>query len=127
MDRHQLIALLADGGSADAMCRDALRHSADFTIADGAMPASHFARIYDRRERHCRERGIATLGFREGVEHLQDARDQVVRLGWVKVTDPGYHFQLFLTEDLSAVIACIGVDQAHQARRDDAPGLTASA
>ncbi|MBG6067009.1 hypothetical protein [Micromonospora ureilytica] len=126
MDRHQLIALLAGGGSAYAMCRDALHDGADFTIANGAMPATHFARIYDRRKRHCQERGIATLGFRQGVERLQNARNHAVRLGWVKVANPDYHFQLFLTEDLSAVIACIGVDQAHQVRRDDGPELTSS-
>jgi hypothetical protein len=75
------------------------------------MPASHFARIYDRRERHCRQHGISTLGFRQGVERLQDARDQPVRLGWVNVTGPSYHFQLFFTDDLATVVACIGVDQ----------------
>ncbi|WP_433357168.1 hypothetical protein ACQPYV_09310 [Micromonospora saelicesensis] len=116
VDRHQLTALLVGGGSADAMCRHALHRGAAFTIAEGAMPASHLAQVYDRRERHCRAREIVTLGFREAVERLQDARDQVVRLGWVSTTEPRYHFQLFLTEDLSAVIACVGVDQA---RRND--------
>ncbi|MGC4797223.1 hypothetical protein ACLQ3H_24355 [Micromonospora saelicesensis] len=127
MERHRLIALLTGKGSADAMCRNALDRGADFTITDGALPASHYARIYDRRERHCRQRGIATLSFRQGVERLHEATDQPVRLGWVKVTDPDHHFQLFFTDDLSAVVACIGIGQRFRhSNGDDGPGLTSS-
>ncbi|TDB78419.1 hypothetical protein [Micromonospora sp. KC721] len=111
MDRHRLIVLLTGKGNPDALCRDALDRGANFTIAAGALPASHYARIYDRRERHCRQHGIATLGFGRGVERLHDATDQPVRLGWVEGKDPNYHFQLFFTDDLSAVVACIGIDQ----------------
>ena len=36
------------------------------------------------------------------------------------VDDPPYHFQLFLNEELTSVIACLGVDQdpayRHKAR-----------
>ncbi|MEU8006288.1 hypothetical protein AB0B66_34460 [Catellatospora sp. NPDC049111] len=57
------------------------------------------------------------LGFREAVDRLDELGDQPLRLGQVAVLSPPYHFLLFLTADLSAVVACIGVDQQHQAGR----------
>jgi hypothetical protein len=116
VERHRLMTLLAGPGEANEVCRDALDNGAAFTITTAASPASHFVPIYRRRERHCRREGIATLGFDQAVERLEAAQDQPVRLGWVHVTEPPYYFQLFLADDLSTVLSCIGVDQAQQER-----------
>lgn len=120
VERQRLMALLAGPGEANEVCRGALRRGAAFTITAAASPASHFVPIYRQRERHCRREGIATLGFDQAVERLEAAQEQPVRLGWVHVTEPPYYFQLFLADDLSTVLSCIGVDQAQ--RGDVAPG-----
>jgi len=119
MGRSQLVAMLG-GSDAGVLCQQALENGATFTVHHGAMPATHYAVIYARRERLCRQRGISSVGFRQAVEDLQLAGDQAVCLGWVDTVDPPYHFQLFLNEDLSAIVACLGVDTSrgdrHQTR-----------
>lgn len=114
VDRHRLIALLAGTSEANEVCRNALHQGATFTITAAALPASHFVPIYKQREQHCRREGIATLGFDQAVERLQAAQDRPLRLGWVHITEPPYYFQLFLADDLSSVLSCIGIDQAQQ-------------
>jgi len=73
--------------------------------------------IYARRDRHTRQRSIPTLGFTQAVDDLRAHGDDLVRLGAVDLDDPPYHFQLFLNEDATAVIACLGVDQSWNPRR----------
>jgi hypothetical protein len=62
-------------------------------------------------------RAIPTLGFADAVSALAIQGDEPVRLGAVDTADPPYHFQLFLDEAGTVVIACLGVDQSHAARR----------
>ncbi|MFG3701674.1 hypothetical protein ACGF5C_27745 [Micromonospora sp. NPDC047620] len=83
-------------------------------IDSDPLPASHMVRIYRRRERHIKARGVSSLGFAEAVQALTDAGHLPLRLGSVAAADPPYHFQIFLSADASTVVACLGVDQAHR-------------
>ncbi|MET8351183.1 MULTISPECIES: hypothetical protein [unclassified Micromonospora] len=115
MERGQLISLLGGQTASFAACRQALERGASFTLWDGLLPARHFAGIYKRRERHTREAGIPTVGFAEAVMTLGALEDELLQIAGVRQTDPPYYFQLFLTADPFAVVACIGVDQQHHA------------
>lgn len=117
MERVQLISLLTDRDGAFEACRVAVERGASFDVFDGSLPASHFAEIYRGRQIHTRERGIPTVGFAEAVEVLYALRERPLRVGRVRLSDPPYYFQLFLSADESAVVACIGVDHQHQAQR----------
>jgi hypothetical protein len=72
---------------------------------------------YRRRASYTEQVGIPTLGFSTAVQALHQYGDQPVRLGAVDVDDPPYHFQLFLDNELTSVIACLGVDQDPAHRR----------
>ncbi|MET8307936.1 hypothetical protein [Micromonospora sp. NPDC005173] len=117
MERAELFSLLVDDSPAHEACRRALEEGSPFRIDDDLVPADNLARTYRRRQAHTRERGIPTRGFVAAVETLHALGEQPLRLGRVNQSDPPYHFQLFLAADGTSVLACIGVDQQHQARR----------
>ncbi|MEV4412929.1 hypothetical protein [Catellatospora sp. NPDC049609] len=112
MERDRLIQLLSEDAGAFSYCRQALQAGANFRVFDAHPPvaANHFANVYAGRERRMRAAGTPTLGFPDAVQRLRDLGDQPLQLGEVGVASPAYHFQLFLTGDLSAVVACLGVD-----------------
>lgn len=110
VNRAHLAGLLERDSEAYTACRRAVLDGATIWISETGQPASTFARIYARRQRTTRQSGIPTLGFPAAVQELHDRREQLVRLAAVDVEDPPYHFQLFLNDDGSAVLACIGVD-----------------
>ena len=64
---------------------------------------------------HTVAEGIPTLGFSEAVASLRGMGTQPVQLGQVTVEDPPYLFMLFLADDASSVVACLGIDQQHRA------------
>lgn len=111
MDRDLLVQLLGDENEAFTACRQSLVAGARFWVSDHTQPASGLARTYQRRARHTEQTGIPTLGFSTAVRALHKHGEQSVRLGAVDVDDPPYHFQLFLDEDLTSIVACLGVDQ----------------
>jgi hypothetical protein len=118
VDRDSLAGLLAAGqGEAYEACLEQVRRGARFVIYDGASPASHYQHIYRRREQHTRRHGLPTVGFRETVERLRDLGEQPVVLGAVDVAFPPYHYQLFVSADLSTMVGCLGVDQEFQFTR----------
>ena len=120
MDRGLLAQLLGGENEAFTACRRFVVAGARLWVSDQAQPASEFARTYQRRASHIELVGIPTLGFSVAVQALHQYGEQPVRLGAVDVDDPPYHFQLFLNEELTSVIACLGVDQdpayRHKAR-----------
>jgi hypothetical protein len=115
VERVQLISLLVGQTASFAACREALEGGASFGFGAGLLPARHYAAIYKRRERHTRQAGIPTVGFAEAVKTLDSLEGEPLQIAAVRQTDPPHYFQLFLTADRSAVVACIGVDQQHQA------------
>ena len=111
MDRDLLIQLLGDEQEAYNACRRYVAAGARVWVSDDAQPASGLASTYQRRAGHISQTGIPTLGFSAAVHALCEYGEQPVRLGAVDVDDPPYHFQLFLDENLTSVVACLGVDQ----------------
>ena len=89
---------------------------ASFWISPTAQPAAPLAGIYGVREAHTRRIGLETLGFAAAVEALRARGQDLVRLGAVDLDEPLYHFQVFLDEPLTAVVACLGVDQGWRHR-----------
>jgi hypothetical protein len=120
MDRDRLTQLLDRDGEAFVACRRAVLAGASFWVTDHTQTASIFAAIYARRDRHTRERGIETLGFTRAVDDLRACGEEPVCVGAVDLDDPPYHFQLFLNEDATAVVACLGVDQSWKTPRHPA-------
>ena len=116
VDRARLIGMVGETDEARRRCRQALEGGARFAVWDDALPATHLARTYSRRERLSRTRGTPSVGGREAVDFLQLAEDLPICIGFVETADSIHRFQLFLAEDLSGVVACIYLDRSHRHR-----------
>jgi hypothetical protein len=114
VDRDRLAQLLDRDGETFAACRRAVLAGARFWATERTQPASALVALYARHDRPTRRRGIPTLGFTQAVDDLRARGDDPVRVGAVDIEDPPYHFQLFLNEDATAVVACLGVDQSRK-------------
>jgi len=110
MERNQLAELLDGPGYADCACRHALLHGAAFLVWKGSAAADRMVPAYERRRRRAAAEGMATLGFPEALLVLRALGTQQVRLGQVTLLDNTYRFMLFLAADLSAVVACLGIE-----------------
>jgi hypothetical protein len=111
VDRDLLVRLLGGGDEAFSACRQSVVAGARFWVSGDAQPASGLAVIYQRRAEHIEQVGIPTLGFSAALHALHEYGERQVRLGAVDVDNPPYHFQLFLDENLTSIVACLGVDQ----------------
>jgi hypothetical protein len=112
MEREALLRLLAEEpGAAFQACRAAIRAGAEYVVWDHTLPADQLARSYLRRAQHMAKIGNPMLGSAEAIDVLQTSGDRPLRVGEAKIENPPTHFQLFLTEDASRVVACIGIDQ----------------
>jgi hypothetical protein len=121
VDRDVLVQLLDGGREAFSACRQSVLAGGRVWVSDDVQPASGLARIYRRRAGHTQRRGVPTLGFSAAVQALHDYGERQVRLGAVDVDDPPYHFQLFFDENLTSIVACLGVDQdpGHRVMAED--------
>ncbi|WP_328439786.1 hypothetical protein OG828_25600 [Streptomyces sp. NBC_00457] len=108
MERELLERLLAGEDETYFAALAALRSDASYVVWDGAASAESLARVYERRLRHTRRRGIETSGLERAVQSLGQY-DQPVRLGQIRAADGVWVFMLFLTEDGSGLVACTGV------------------
>jgi hypothetical protein len=108
---EHLLSLLDAENEVSAACRQALLNGARWRVHTPLVPAPQLAWIYEIREAQLREAGTATLGFAAAVEVLHSHGQRPVRLGEVKPKNSPYHFQLFLDEDLTTLLACAGTDR----------------
>lgn len=111
MDRARLVRLLDSEDEAIVACRRAVADGAPFWISPTCQPASGLAATYTRRERLNRRVGVPQMGFSQAVDSLRGMADQPTHVAAVDSQNPPYHFQLFLNQDLTAVMACLGVDR----------------
>jgi len=109
--------MLTEPTDAFAACRRAVLAGARYSVTSQPGPASRLAEIYALREEGTHLRGVATIGFIETVNRLRDRDEEPVRVAAVDTDDPPYHFQLFLDEHATAVLACFGVDQSWNPNR----------
>jgi hypothetical protein len=117
VERSELAQLLDTSTYAWGACRHALLEGAAFIVWEGSVPASRLLPAYERRAMRAVADGIPTIGFAEAVASLRSIGNQPVQLGQVTVADPPYLFMLFLANDPSTVVACLGIDQQHQTDR----------
>lgn len=111
MDRTRLAELLDEDGTAFARCREAVLSGARYSVSESSQPAAQFEEIYRGRDAHTRSIGLPTVGFADALRGLRAHGDRLVHVGAVDAADPPYHFVFFLDEDLTAVVACLGVDK----------------
>lgn len=91
-------------------CLKALEDGARFEIWENDVLTAALANIYSQRARRMREKSQPTLGISEALEALESCDLAAVNIGFVDDRPRGgYYFQLFLTTDLSDVVACFGV------------------
>jgi hypothetical protein len=109
------VELLDGPGDAGNACRHALLDGAAFLVWKGSAAADGMVPAYERRRRAAAE-GVATLGFPEALVALRAMGTQQLRLGQVALLDNTYRFMLFLAADLSAVLACFGIESKRYSR-----------
>ncbi|MFJ9075617.1 hypothetical protein ACIRO3_10215 [Streptomyces sp. NPDC102278] len=129
MERDQLLQLLVGDDEASKAALAALAEGDDFVVwEDGTLSSETQARRYANRRGSLRRRGIETLGLERAVQLFRE-RDQPLRLGKITSVDRSRVFMLFLTEDGSALVACIGGHRPdeHPPRQEfGRPGQTSS-
>ncbi|MEU6648641.1 hypothetical protein ABZ904_04125 [Streptomyces sp. NPDC046900] len=108
MERVQLERLLDGGDETSLAALAALRAGASHVVWDGTTSAESLAKIYGRRLRLTRRKGIETSGLERAVQGL-DLYGRPVRLGQIRTADGSWIFMLFLDEDGSTLVACTGV------------------
>ncbi|MFJ2748781.1 hypothetical protein [Streptomyces sp. NPDC087297] len=108
MERHELMRLLAGDDAASKAALAALAQGADYVVWEGVgLSSEDYARGYESRRRSFQRRGIELLGWERGVQLLRE-RTQPIRTGKITAVDSSWSYQLFLTEDGSELVACIG-------------------
>ena len=112
MDRDTLARLLDSDAEAFVACRQGLLAGASYVVWEPSQPAANLARIYAMRLATTQKNGTETIGFADAVDELRAHGDTPVRIGAVDIDEPPYHFQLFLDEHATAIVACLGVDQS---------------
>lgn len=108
MEREQLERLLGGDDETSLAARAVLSAGASHVVWEGTVPTESLARVYGRRLRHTRRKGIETTGLERAVQRL-DRHGRPVRLGQIRAADGSWIFMLFLNQDGSALVACTGV------------------
>ena len=111
MERTELAQLFDTSDTASGACRHALLGGADYIVWEDPVPADRILPAYERRALRTVAAGVPTVGFAEAMASLRRIGTQPVRLGQVTGTDPPFLYMLFLTDDASTVVACLGIDQ----------------
>lgn len=86
MERHVLMRLLAGDDEASAAALAVLQGGATYVVWDRTVPAERHARVYARRLRHVRLKGIEPLGLERPVELLRQ-HGRPVRGGMIESAD----------------------------------------
>ncbi|MER7513636.1 hypothetical protein ABTX82_35720 [Streptomyces lavendulae] len=108
MERHELMQLLAGGDAVSKAALAALVDGGEYVIWEETELSSDVrARAYESRRRSYQRRGIETMGLERGVQLLRE-HARPVRTGKITSVDGSWIFQLFLTEEGSDLVACIG-------------------
>lgn len=110
MEREQLERLLGGDDETSSAVRAALRLGASHVVWDGTVPTEPLARVYGRRLKHTRRKGIETSGLERAVQDLAE-HGGPVRLGQIRTADGSWVYMLLLDQDGSALVACTGVRQ----------------
>ncbi|MFE5811596.1 hypothetical protein [Streptomyces sp. NPDC056491] len=108
MEWHELMRLLVGDDAVSKAALAALVDGGEYVIWEETELSSEIrARAYESRRRSYQRRGIETMGLERGVQLLRE-HAQPIRAGKITTVDGSWIFQLFLTEDVSNLVACIG-------------------
>ncbi|KOG52701.1 hypothetical protein ADK75_16035 [Streptomyces virginiae] len=108
MERHELMRLLAGDDAASKAALASLADGADYVVwEDVGLSSEVYAQGHESRRRSYQRRGLETLGLERAVQLLRE-HAQPVHTGRITAVDSSWIFQLFLTEDGSELVACIG-------------------
>jgi hypothetical protein len=105
-NRESVIDALTSDEPADAACRAALLSGAIFAASDQPVDSAELLTIYSRRERHLRERSIATIGLDTAVDRLETHGGPVAV---VDVHARDFNFVIWLDPVKPVVISCLAV------------------
>jgi hypothetical protein len=123
MTTEHLGELLAEAGTeACTLAREALTAGTAAEFPDSAGAAWAARSHYGRRERGSRRAGQGSVDFETALRAL--GAYPGVALTQAQIDDRArerYFFEVFLTPDLSRVIACFGVARAQESPAPDAP------
>ncbi|MFJ6121648.1 hypothetical protein [Streptomyces sp. NPDC092129] len=108
MTRDDLADMLGEQTAACGPARDALIAGGAFVVWDGLLPADRLAYAYRVRLRHTLMRGHTVEGLAATVGILEQAGDELLRIGRIDAVDKSLVFTLFLNSAATAVVACIG-------------------
>ncbi|MEV6400798.1 hypothetical protein AB0M39_39500 [Streptomyces sp. NPDC051907] len=110
MERDELRQAFAVESTVNSQAESALAAGAPFEIWPGRMPAARLHHTYARRLRRLQKLERPSLGFEEAVASLAKIGNQELLVGFIDDRKRGgYRFIVFLSADLTQVIACIGL------------------
>ncbi|WP_316750991.1 hypothetical protein [Streptomyces herbicida] len=108
MTRDDLADMLGEQTGACGPARDALIAGGAFVVWDGLLPADRLAHTYRVRLRHTLRRGHTVEGLAATVGILEQAGEELLRIGCIDAVDKSFAFTLFLNAAATAVVACAG-------------------
>ncbi|MFE9769566.1 hypothetical protein ACFYPC_34455 [Streptomyces sp. NPDC005808] len=108
MTRDDLADMLGEQTAACGPARDALTAGGAFVVWDGLVPADRLAHTYRVRSRHTVRRGHTVEGLASTVGILEQAGEELLRIGRIDAVDKSSVFTLFLNAAATAVVACAG-------------------
>lgn len=114
IERERFEALFGDlgEGGVPALARGALQAGADYEVAGAPSRVDVLTSIFARRERTTRRAGQGSIGFADGVRELREHEGEELVLAHIDDRPRGgYYLQVFLTPDLSRIVACFGVER----------------
>ncbi|MEU1189773.1 hypothetical protein [Streptomyces sp. NPDC005859] len=116
MERHVLESLLIGDDEASVIALAALRSGAPYSVEERVQPTGAHAGVFSRRLQRMRMRGFEPLGLERAVQLIREY-GRPVRTALI---DPGNRPRftlLFLTEDGSALVACVSWPRPLVARK----------
>lgn len=106
MERHELEALLAGDDEATVTALAALRSGAPYSVEERVQPTGAHAGVLSRRLQRLRRQGIEPPGLERAVRLIRE-HGRPVRSALIDPDNRTRFTLLFLTEDRSALVACV--------------------
>jgi hypothetical protein len=106
MERHVLESLLIGDDEASVIALAALRSGAPYSVEERVQPTGAHAGVFSRRLQRMRMRGFEPPGLERAVQLIREY-GRPVRSALIDPENRTRFTLLFLTEDDSAVVACV--------------------
>ncbi|MFF9913345.1 hypothetical protein [Streptomyces sp. NPDC013457] len=107
MERHVLESLLTGDDEASVRALAALRSGAPYSVEERVQPTGVHAGVFGHRLQRMRMRGYEPPGLERAVQLVRE-HGRPVRTALIDPDNRTWFTLLFLTEDRSALVACVG-------------------